>query len=500
MTQAISLLVRSPRFIIATLILGTGGSFQYGFHISVLNSPSPFIKELVNRTCTERYNLSLEPWVLSLIWSFIVSIYCIGGILGSLFAGRLAHVYGRKKSLLFNNILAIAGATMMLLSRVADSFEMIMIGRLLYGVNSGFALVVHTLYVVECAPRTMRGIAGVSVATFVALGKFAGQLLGLRELLGSEDWWPWLLAFSGFMGILQLLTLPFLPESPHFLLLDRGDRPGCEKAMQQLWGKGDHTSEIEEMLLQRAALQGVQYRTVWELICDRTVRWQLLTVMVTCSVLQFCGINAVYMYALDVFRTAGIPSHQLQYATLGTGLCEITVSLTCAMIIESTGKRVLLIRGNLMMVAVLGLLTITLNLQKQVFWMPYCSMILIFIYIFFFGSGPAGVTIALAADIFNQAYKPAAYTVGSFLNWISLFLIGILFPVLVQHLGEFCFIIFLACCLFCAAFIWRHLPEIKNRTILEITEDFRRMHAPKRGVGEWCMSEVKTQAMKSTKL
>lgn len=43
----------------------------------------------------------------------------------------------------------------------------------------------------------------------------------------------------------------------------------------------------------------------------------------------------------------------------------------------------------------------------------------------------AGVTVALPADIFSQAYKPAAYTVCGFFNWISLFLIGILFPVVV---------------------------------------------------------------------
>lgn len=54
-----------------------------------------FIKQLVNQTCVQRYGLSLEQWQLSLIWSFTMSIFCIGGLLGSLAAGPLASKFGR---------------------------------------------------------------------------------------------------------------------------------------------------------------------------------------------------------------------------------------------------------------------------------------------------------------------------------------------------------------------------------------------------------------------
>ncbi|KAL0182281.1 hypothetical protein M9458_021656, partial [Cirrhinus mrigala] len=75
-------------------------------------------------------------------------------------------------------------------------------------------LTVHTMYILECAPKRLRGMVGVSVASFVSMGKFVGQLLGISEVLGTEERWIWLLAFSGAAGLLQLLTLPFLPESP----------------------------------------------------------------------------------------------------------------------------------------------------------------------------------------------------------------------------------------------------------------------------------------------
>lgn len=52
-----------------------------------------------------------------------------------------------------------------------------------------------------------------------------------RELLGTERNWPWLLGFNGFTALIQLCTLPLLPESPRFLLLERGDPQASEKGL-----------------------------------------------------------------------------------------------------------------------------------------------------------------------------------------------------------------------------------------------------------------------------
>lgn len=56
----------------------------------------------------------------------------------------------------------------------------------------------------------------------------------VSELLGTEERWIWLLAFSGVTGLIQLLTLPLLPESPRYLLLERADRHGCEMGQNNI--------------------------------------------------------------------------------------------------------------------------------------------------------------------------------------------------------------------------------------------------------------------------
>ncbi|KAJ8260877.1 hypothetical protein COCON_G00166000 [Conger conger] len=477
MVNALSLLVGCPRLIATILVSGIGGTFQYGFQISVLNSPSSFVKELVNRTCMQRYGLLLEPWGLNLIWSFIVSVFCIGGLIGALCAGKLVTVYGRKRCLLLNNIVAMTAAVMMLLSKTATSFEMIFAGRFLYGINAGVSLSVHTMYLMECAPRRLRGLVGFTVTSFVSMGKFSGQLMGLRELLGSEDRWHWLLAFNGLTATIQLFILPFFPESPRYLLLDRGDRQGCEEAMEWLWGRRAHDSEIEDMLKEHVALRGERSLSVSELVLKKAERWQFLTLLATFTSLQLCGMNAIYLYSLEVFRAAGIHPDQVRYAALGTGLCEVTTSFACAAVVENTKKKILFFRGYMCMAAILALLTLTLNLQGHVSWMPYCSMVLIFIFIFFFSSGPAGITASLPGEIFMQSSKAAAFTIGSCLSWTGLFLLGMLFPLMMQGMGPYCFIIFLSFCLFTGIFVWLNVPETKNKTPLEITEEFQRMHS-----------------------
>uniref|UniRef100_A0AAV2J306 Uncharacterized protein n=1 Tax=Knipowitschia caucasica TaxID=637954 RepID=A0AAV2J306_KNICA len=85
-----------PRIVAAIFICGIGGTFQYGTSISSLTSPAAFIQDLVNSSCRERYGLVLHQEQISLIWSFIVSVFCIGGLVSALFTNALLSRLGRS--------------------------------------------------------------------------------------------------------------------------------------------------------------------------------------------------------------------------------------------------------------------------------------------------------------------------------------------------------------------------------------------------------------------
>ncbi|KFW92712.1 Solute carrier family 2, facilitated glucose transporter member 5, partial [Phalacrocorax carbo] len=241
---------------------------------------------------------------ITLMWSFVVSIYSIGGLLGSLSAGYLSVRFGRKKAMLFTNIPALLSATLMGLSRLCGSFEMIIAGRLFSGVCGGklaflpmvlnsLALIIHLMYAGECAPLELRGLIAITASTATAIGKFVGFALGLREVLGVDALWPILMAVNALPALIQLLTLPFFPDSPRYLLIDKKDKEGCIKAVKQLWGDADHMAEIDDMMAEQEAIRGEKAKSVCDLFRDKAVRWQFITLFLVSSCMQLIGVNVV---------------------------------------------------------------------------------------------------------------------------------------------------------------------------------------------------------------
>ena len=62
----------------------------------------------------------------------------------------------------------------------------------------------------------------------ITLSILISQILGMNNMLGTEDGWPYLLAITAIPAILQLATLPFCPESPKYLLLDKDDEMAAQ--------------------------------------------------------------------------------------------------------------------------------------------------------------------------------------------------------------------------------------------------------------------------------
>ncbi|KAI9529352.1 hypothetical protein NQZ68_011018 [Dissostichus eleginoides] len=457
-----------------------GGTFQYGYNISIINAPTSYIQTFINDTYMERWGSGLESSQLTLMWTIIVSAFSLGGLLGALLAGPLSFRFGRKNSLLLNNGFLFAGAVLVLTSRVAKSFEMIIFARFLVGVNSGVSMNVQPMYFGESAPKHLRGAVAFSSAVFTAFGIFLGQVVGLSEVMGAQHLWPYLLASNALPGLIQLLTLPWFPESPRYLLIDRGDKEACVKALGRLRGGVAPILEVEEMLEEQeqqksAALNSGSSanKTPWTLFKDAGLRSQLRTVMAASSAMMLCGNDSIYFYAYYIFLAAGIPPQKIQYITIGTGASEFTASILSNILIERVGRRYLLIGGYSLMSFWSVVFTVALNLQSRgVAGMAYLSMACVFAYILSFGLGPAGVSGILPAEIFDQSARPAAYMVAGSCMWISLFLVGMLFPFIVKGLGDFCFLPFFVVCVVSAVFLGLTLPETKGKTLAEITADF----------------------------
>uniref|UniRef100_A0AAR2JA22 Major facilitator superfamily (MFS) profile domain-containing protein n=1 Tax=Pygocentrus nattereri TaxID=42514 RepID=A0AAR2JA22_PYGNA len=445
-----------------------GSSMLYGYNLAVVNSPAGYIKDFYNRTVVSRNGTGLNGEALTLMYSLTVSVFAIGGLIGSLMVGILVTKFGRKGTLVNSTVLVFIAGSLMGFSRICGSPEMVIFGRFITGIHSGISLSVVPMYLGEIAPKNLRGFLGLMPSIFICIGVFSAQLLGLHELLGKEEHWPLFLSLVVVPTFVQLMLLPWFPESPRYLLIEKHNVHATITALKWYRAKCNIQAEIEEMQEEQRSLSTVETVSVWQLLLDPTVRWQVLSVVIINIGMQLSGIDAIWFYTNDIFENAGIPAPEIPYTTVGTGAIEIIAGLIGCFTIERLGRRPLIIGGFAVMGMCCAGITVSLILQ----FMKYVSVGCVVGIIAGFCIGPAGVPFLITAELFKQSHRPAAYTVGGSLNWMSNFTIGFIFPFLQMSAGSYCYLVFSSVCLAVAIYVFFVIPETKNKTFVEISQMF----------------------------
>lgn len=64
-------------------------------------------------------------------------------------------------------------------------------------------------------------------------------------------------------------------------------------ALQTLWGPGEYREEMNEMLVEQAAIEASPPKSPLQLLRDGTVRWQLVTLSIIYFCNQMSGMSAV---------------------------------------------------------------------------------------------------------------------------------------------------------------------------------------------------------------
>ncbi|KFW66532.1 Solute carrier family 2, facilitated glucose transporter member 9, partial [Pygoscelis adeliae] len=462
-----------------TLLVSFGSSMLYGYNLAVVNSPAVHIKAFYNTTWARRYGHGLAPGPLTLFYSLTVSIFALGGLVGSLLVGLLVVRYGRNGTLSRSALLILLAGGFMGFSRELGSPEMVIIGRSITGLHSGICLSVVPLYLGEIAPKNLRGFLGLMPSIFICLGVFFAQVLGLPELLGEDRFWPLFLSVVVVPACLQLLLLHCFPESPRYLLIERNDVCGATKALRQFLGTPDVQDVIKEMKEEQQSLSSVEMVSVWQLLRDRSVRWQTLSVVVVNAGMQLSGIDAIWFYTTIIFENAGIPVSQIPYTTVGTGAIEVVMGLIGVSDGRTDGCSPLSVKpcprntgceawgrcpGSIPQPRV--------PLQTALPWMRYVVVACVVGIIAGFCMGPAGIPFLMTAELFTQSHRPAAYIVGGSLNWLCNFTVGFIFPFLQMSAGAFCYLVFCGICLLVALYVYLVIPETKNKTFMEISHIF----------------------------
>uniref|UniRef100_A0A8D2MFJ2 Solute carrier family 2, facilitated glucose transporter member 5 n=1 Tax=Zonotrichia albicollis TaxID=44394 RepID=A0A8D2MFJ2_ZONAL len=438
---------------LVALISAFGSSFQYGYNVSVINSPAP-VSDFYNSTYLERTGVPMDRGFQTLLWSLTVSMFPLGGLFGSLLVWPMVNNCGRKGTLLINNLFSIAAAILMGTSELAKSFEVIILSRVLVGIFAGLASNVVPMFLGEMSPKNLRGAVGVVPQLFITIGILAAQILGLHSILGNARGWPVLLGLTGIPSLLQLLALPFFPESPRYLLIQRGSEEQARTALQRLRGWQDVEEEIQEMYQEDRSEKEEGQFSVLSLFTFRGLRWQLISIIVMMAGQQLSGVNGVSGEA----QTGLEPQRGAGGTNWGWGHKQGWNFRGVAHAVDGVLRAGMLSHPS----AVLP------SSQSSVSWMSYLSIVCVIAYIIGHAIGPSPIPAVMITEMFLQSSRPAAFMVGGSVHWLSNFAVGLLFLYMEAGLGPYSFLIFCAICVATLLYIFFIVPETKNKTFMEI--------------------------------
>ncbi|KAF4525345.1 hypothetical protein B566_EDAN007827 [Ephemera danica] len=409
-------------FAIAAAALGS--SFQHGYNTGVVNAPQELIEDWIREVVSSRRDGAVvDQGLVTMIWAIAVSIFCVGGMLGGCITGFIADKFGRKGGLLLNNALVFVAAILMGSAKAANSYEMIILGRFFIGVNSGLNAGLAPMYLAEISPVHLRGAVGTVYQLVITISILLSQILGLESVLGTAGKWPALLAITAVPAVFQLATLPVCPESPKYILLGRGKELEAQRALTWLRGTIEVHDEMEEMRAEYDASKLVPKVTMREMFMNTTLRAPLMIAMVIMIAQQLSGINAVMFFSTKIFKMAQLSDEHAQYATLGMGTMNVLMTVISLVLVEKAGRKTLLLVGFTGMFFDTILLAICLNYAASALWVSYLSILLVIVFV-----------QALQGNVF--------------------FVFAILLAVFV-------------------IFVYKKVPETKNKTMEEISSMFR---------------------------
>ncbi|XP_016841957.1 glucose transporter type 1 isoform X5 [Nasonia vitripennis] len=460
-------------FLSYAILAAVLGMLQFGYNTGVINAPEKNIEYFMKDVYKDRYGEDISEDSVQRLYSLAVSIFAIGGMLGGFSGGIIANRFGRKGGLLLNNVVGILGACLMGCTKIAHSYEMLFVGRFVIGVNCGLNTSLVPMYISEIAPLNLRGGLGTVNQLAVTIGLLVSQVLGIEQILGTNDGWPVLLGLAICPAVLQLLLLPFCPESPRYLLITKKWEEEARKALRKLRASNQVDEDIEEMKAEEHAQQAEATISMSELICSPTLRSPLIIGVVMQLSQQLSGINAVFYYSTDLFTTSGLPHERAKFATIGIGIIMVIMTLVSIPLMDRTGRRTLHLYGLGGMFIFSIFITISFLIKEMIDWMSYLAVVSILGFVVFFAVGPGSIPWMITAELFSQGPRPAAMSIAVLVNWIANFLVGICFPSMKNHLENYTFLPFSAFLAVFWIFTYKRVPETKNKTFEEILALFR---------------------------
>lgn len=420
--------------------------------------------------------------------SWIVSLAPLGALLGALPAGHIANSIGRKTLLLYLTVPYLIGWSLII--SAGDLVALVFIGRFLCGTAMGAGSVITPIYCEEIAEVNIRGAIGVFFDLQVGNG------ILLVYIIGSYVSYNWLCIACAIFPVVFFVTFYWMPESPIYLIAN-GKSQEAENSLSWLRGAKhipDYDIKPELDTIHKLVSQTNKSQTVSNdtnnqlfsilklipnclLFCKTSATAKAVKIVAFLMIFrQMSGINAIIYYTVNIFEEAGTSLSPFT-STIIVGVSQVIFTYLSSVLVERTGRRVLLLLSEITIAICQIVLAVYFYLKQQQVnvksfgWLPLVC-ITVYIGVFNLGFGP--LPWVMMAELVPNKSKSWASGLCVSVNWISVFVITNVFQSMIQHLGPvITFSIFGVLCVIGTIVVALIVPETKGKTREQIQQELK---------------------------
>ncbi|QDR72605.1 sugar porter family MFS transporter [Limosilactobacillus reuteri] len=442
-------------------IIVTLGGLLFGVDTGVINGAIPYM--------ASPHQLDLSSAEEGLVTSGIT----LGAAIGALIAGRLADKYGRKHLLTALSVIFFIGT---LLCATAPNALLMIIYRFFLGLAVGGASTIVPTYLAEISTASLRG----QLVTQNDLMITGGQLLAFtfNAILGTcfpnvGSIWRYMLAFGMIPALCLFIGMWKVPESPRWLVMI-GKQKSALRILQKVRPNLQSCQhEISSVIHATQHQQASQHTTFKDLSHPWVTRLILIGVGLG-MVQQFVGINIMMYYGTSILMKVGFGHQAALIANIGNGLTSFVATAVGMHLMATDDRRKMLLTG--ICGTLISMVTITFGitfLAKSPL-LPYIVICSTMCFLAFFQSSISPTTWTLLSEIYPQSLRGLGMGISTFALWISNFLVGFAFPIMLTHWGgKGTFAFFILCNIASLWFTYHFAPETQGKALEQIQAEFQ---------------------------
>ena len=450
-------------YVIFLALVAAGGGFLFGYDTAVISGTIGQVTQLYG------LNVLQQGWY--------VGCALVGSILGVAAAGTLSDRLGRKTAM-------VVAAIMFTLSAVGcalcNTFDQLVIYRIIGGVGIGVASIVCPMYISEIAITQFRGRLVSTYQLAITIGFVAAYLANFLLLQWSHmvgegsGMWHKVMVDEVYRGMLGLETVPaflffvvifLLPESPRWLIV-RGNSERAKGIFGRIYRR---EADCERQVTEVAESVNSEEKSDVSYLFSPGIRVALIAGLCIAILGQFMGVNAVLYYGPKIFEDAGLSSGDSLFYQVLVGMVNMLTTVLALLIIDKVGRKQLVYYGVTGMIVSLLLIATYFSFGEAWHWSSIVMLVFFLLYVFFTAVSISAVVWVLLSEMYPTRVRGLAMSIAGFSLWIGTYLVSQLTPwLLATATPSGTFIIFAVMCLPYLFIMWRYIPETAGRSLEEI--------------------------------